>query len=303
MQNAASTLAPQAHIKETTTQAFTADVLEASKQQPVLVDFWAPWCGPCRQLAPILEKAVSAANGKVKLVKMNIDEHPSIPAQLGVQSIPSVIAFKDGRPVDAFMGALPESQVKQFVNALIEGSENADGVPDIKSILKAGDAALNRRDTITALETFAAILSVEPQNLHALSGMARAYLLANEIDKAKSILAQAPPDKENDPAIVSAKSAIALAEKIGDLGDLAVLEQKVKSEPKNLQARFDLALLLAAGGQKTQAVDELIEIMQQKRDWNEDGARKQLLQFFDAWGFDDEAAIYGRKKLSSVLFS
>jgi putative thioredoxin len=301
MQNAATAAAPQAHIKDATTQSFAADVLEASKQQPVLVDFWAPWCGPCRQLTPVLEKVVNAASGKVKLVKMNIDEHPSIPGQLGVQSIPTVIAFKDGKPVDAFMGALPESQLKQFVEALGSGANS--NLPDMEQILKAGEAALARADTITALETFAAILDHDPHNPRALSGMAQAYLLANEIDKAKAILAQVPKEKENDPAIVRAKSAIELAEKAGDVGELDELILRVRENPKDLQARFDLGLAYAGRGQRREAADELIEILRQKRDWNDDGAKKQLLQFFEAWGFDDDASVYGRKKLSSLLFA
>jgi putative thioredoxin len=301
MQNAASTTAaPVTHIKDTTTQSFSSDVIEGSKTQPVLVDFWAPWCGPCKQLAPVLEKVIAAADGKVKLVKMNIDEHPTIPTQLGVQSIPTVIAFKDGKPVDAFMGALPESQLKAFVDNLGGATAN---MPDFKDIVKAGEAALTREDTITALETFAAVLDHEPQNLAALSGMAQAYLLANEVDKAKAILAQAPKDKENDPVLLRARSAIELAEKAGNIGELGVLEQKVKDNPKDFQARFDLSIGLSSNGRRPQAVDELIEILRQKRDWNEDAAKKQLLQFFEAWGFDDEASVYGRKKLSSLLFA
>ena len=298
MQNAA-TLTPPSHIKDTSTQAFAADVLEASKSQPVLVDFWAPWCGPCKQLTPVLEKVVNEAGGKVKLVKMNIDEHPSIPGQLGVQSIPTVIAFKDGRPVDAFMGALPESQLKQFIETLGGGVAK----PNLDDILKAGDAALAKSDSVTALETFAAILDIEPENLAALSGMAQAYLLANEIDTAKAILTQVPASKENDPAILRAKSAIELAEKAGGVGELGPLEQKVKDNPQDFQARFDLALGLSSNGQRVRAVDELIEILRAKRDWNEDSAKKQLLQFFEAWGFDDDASVYGRKKLSSLLFA
>ncbi len=295
-QQAASSL-----IKDTSTQGFATDVLDASKAQPVLVDFWAPWCGPCRQLTPALEKLVNAAGGKVKLVKMNIDEHPVIPGQLGVQSIPTVIAFKDGRPVDAFMGALPESQLKQFIDAL--GAGATPGAPDIEAILSAAEESLTANDAVGALQAFAAALSFDPQNTRALAGMAQAYLASNEIEQAKAILSQVPANKENDPTVMRATSAIALAEKAGNVGELADLQKKVAAAPKNFQARFDLALGLSTKGQRQQAVDELIELMRLKRDWNEDGARKQLLQFFDAWGFDDEASVYGRKKLASLLFA
>lgn len=288
------------HVKDTTTQAFAADVIQASKQQPVIVDFWAPWCGPCKQLTPVLEKAVAAAGGKVKLVKMNIDEHPAIAGQLGVQSIPTVIAFKNGQPVDAFMGALPESQVKQFIDGL---GGAAPGAPDPAELLKAGEDALKKSDALGALQSFAAVLSLEPENLRALAGMGQAYLNAGETEQAKALLAGVPAGKADDPVFSSVKSALELAEKTSSLGGAAELQAKADADPKNCQARFDLALALAAEGKRQEAVDALMVILNAKRDWNEGAAKTQLLQFFDAWGFDDDAAIYGRKKLSSLLFA
>lgn len=287
------------HIQDVTTQSFAKDVIEASKQQPVIVDFWAPWCGPCKQLTPVIEKLVNAAGGKVKLAKMNIDEHPAIAGQLGVQSLPTVIAFKNGQPIDAFMGALPESQVKQFIDTL---GGSASGAPDVTALLKSANEALGKGDSAGALQVFADVLTIEPKNLSALGGMAQAYVKANEIDQAKNILANVPQDAA-EPAIVSARSAIALHEKSDQLGDIPVLQKKVESDPQNYQARFDLALGLAGHDRRQEAVDELVYIMTHKRDWNDDAARQQLLQFFEAWGFDDEAAIYGRKKLSSLLFA
>jgi putative thioredoxin len=286
-------------VKDTTTQTFVADVIEASKAQPVLVDFWAPWCGPCKQLTPVLEKVVRDAKGKVRLVKMNIDDHPAVAQQMGIQSIPAVIAFKGGRPVDGFMGALPESQVKQFIETVageIGPSDTEALIAEAESLLQAGDAA-------TAAQAYAAALELEPDNAKALGGLAQAYLAVGEVEQAKGVLAGVPEAKRGDPAIAAARAAIELAEKSAQLGDLGPLMQRVEADPKDHQARFDLAVGLAAAGKREEAVDHLIEIVRRDRAWNEDGARKQLVQFFEAWGPTDEMTLYGRRRLSSVLFS
>ena len=286
-------------IKETTTQAFVKDVIEESKRQPVLIDFWAPWCGPCKQLTPILEKTVRAAKGKVKLVKMNIDEHPAIPGQMGIQSIPAVIAFVNGQPADGFMGALPESQVTAFLERLTK--EKIGG--EDKDLLKAADEALANKDYATAADIYAQVLEQDATNVAALAGLARCHLETGAVDQAKQTLAMVPEAKRNDTAVAAARAAIDLAEQTKSLGPINELEQKVAANPADYQARFDLALALNAKGSREAALDQLMEIVKRDRKWNDDGARKQLVQFFDAWGPTDEATISGRKRLSSILFS
>jgi putative thioredoxin len=286
-------------IKDTTTQTFMKDVIEESKRQPVLVDFWAPWCGPCKQLTPTLEKAVTAAKGKVRLVKMNIDEHPSVAGQLGIQSIPAVIAFVNGQPADGFMGAVPEQQVTQFLERLTKGKVG----PETKELLDAADAALVDGDAAGAAQVYAEILAQEPDNIHALAGLARAYVETGHIDQAKEVLAQVPEAKQNDSALAAARAAIEIAEQAASLGPLAELEQKVAANPLDHQARFDLALAFNAANRRQEAVDQLIEIVRKDRTWNEDGARKQMVQFFDAWGPTDDATVSGRRRLSSILFA
>jgi putative thioredoxin len=286
-------------IKDTTTKDFMADVIQESQKQPVMVDFWAPWCGPCKQLTPIIEKVVKDAKGKVKLVKMNIDDHPQIPGQLGIQSIPAVIAFKGGRPLDGFMGALPESQVKKFV----EGIVGDLGPSDAEAMLAEADALLAGGDPAHALQAYAAVLDIDPENVKALCGMANAFLAAGEIEQAKGVLTQVPDTKKKDPAYVAVVAAIELAEKAASLGDLKPFMDRIATNPLDHQARFELAVGLAASGQREDAVDHLIEIVRKDRTWNEDGARKQLVQFFEAWGPMDENTLYGRRRLSSLLFS
>jgi putative thioredoxin len=286
-------------IKETTTQAFVNDVIEESKRQPVLIDFWAPWCGPCKQLTPILEKVVKAAKGKVKLVKMNIDEHPAIPGQMGIQSIPAVIAFVNGQPADGFMGALPESQVTAFLERLTKGAIGGEE----KDLIKAADEALAKHDCAGAATIYAQVLAQDAANIPALAGLARCYVGTGEIEQAKQTLAMVPEAKRNDSAVAAARAAIELTEQSKSLGPIDELEQKVAANPADHQARFDLALALNAKGTRDAAVDHLMEIVKRDRKWNDDGARKQLVQFFEAWGPTDEATVAGRKRLSSILFS
>jgi putative thioredoxin len=285
-------------IKDTTTRDFVKDVLEESKKQPVLVDFWATWCGPCKQLTPVLEKVVQSFKGKVKLVKMDIDKHPEIAGQLGIQSIPAVIAFDKGQGIDGFMGALPESQVKAFIDKLVGGKVS----PDIAEILATADAALVEGDAAGAAQVYAQVLGAEPENLHALAGLARCAVETGDLEQAKAILGQVPADKANDKSVAAARAALELAEQAADLGPIHEFEHRLAQNPADHQARFDLAVALNAKGKREEATDHLLEIFRRDRNWNEDGARKQLVQFFEAWGPMDEATLAGRRKLSSLLF-
>jgi len=286
-------------VKDTTTQAFVKDVIEESRRRPVLVDFWAPWCGPCRQLTPVLEKVVRAAKGKAKLVKMNIDEHPAIAGQLGIQSIPAVFAFVNGQPVDGFMGALPESQVVAFLERLIKDRVGGEE----KDLLKTADAALVEGDPAGAAEIYAEILAEDSGNVHALAGLARCYVETGALDQAKQTLALVPESKRNESAVAAARAALDLAEQASALGPVTELERRVAGNPLDFQARFDLALAMNAQGQRGDAVDHLLEIVRRDRKWNDDGARKQLVQLFEAWGPTDDATVQGRRRLSSILFS
>jgi putative thioredoxin len=286
-------------IKDTTTQTFVKDVIEESKRQPVLIDFWAPWCGPCKQLTPTLEKAVRAAKGKVKLVKMNIDEHPSIPGQMGIQSIPAVIAFVDGQPADGFMGALPENQVMAFLERLTKDRIGGEA----KDLLTAADAALAEGDFAGAADLYAQLLDEDNANVQALGGLARCYVETGAIEQAKQTLALVPDSKSNEASVLAAKAALDLVEQAQSLGPIAELEQKVAANPMDHQARFDLALALNGKARRLEALENLISIVKRDRKWNDDGARKQLVQFFEAWGPTDEATIEGRKRLSSILFA
>ena len=286
-------------VRDTTTQTFRKDVIEESRRQPVLVDFWAPWCGPCKQLTPTLEKAVRSAKGAVKLVKMNIDEHPAIAGQMGIQSIPAVIAFVNGQPADGFMGALPESQVTAFLERVTKQEIRSEE----KELLKSADAALVAGDAATAAELYSEILAGDPANVHALAGLARSYLETGGIEEAKHTLAQVPEAKRNDTAVAAARAALEVAEQAAHLGPVAELEQKVAANPLDHQARFDLAIALNGNNRRQEALDQLIEIVRRDRKWNDDAARKQLVQFFEAWGPTDEATVDGRKRLSTILFS
>ena len=300
--NGAAAQATPDLIKETTTQTFVKDVIEESKRQPVLIDFWAPWCGPCRQLTPLLEKAVRAAKGRVKLVKMNIDEHPAIPGQMGIQSIPAVIAFVGGQPADGFMGAIPESQVTAFIDKLTKGVPAA-GEPNIAEILKEAETLLAEDDATAAAQVYAEVLSIDATNIAALAGLAKCYVTTGAVEQAKQTLAMVPESKRNDAAVKAVQAAIDLAEQAQSVGPIGELEQKVAANPLDHQARFDLATALNASGKRSEATSQLLEIVRRDRKWNDDGARKQLVQFFEAWGGADEATVEGRKRLSTVLFS
>jgi putative thioredoxin len=291
--------APDAElIKNTTTKDFMRDVVEASREVPVLVDFWAPWCGPCRQLTPVLEKAVRDAKGAIRLVKLNIDEHPQIPGQMGVQSIPAVFAFQDGRPVDGFMGALPESRIKAFIARLI-----GDNAGDIAADLEAAEAALVAGDVNTAAQTFGEVLQRDRENAQSLAGLAKCYIKTGDLARAEQTLQLVPPAKAETAPVASARAAVELARKAPSAGEADALRAKLAADPSDAQVRFDLALALNAKGDRSGAADELLTLVAKNRSWNDDAARKQLVQLFDAWGPSDPATIAGRQRLSSLLFA
>jgi putative thioredoxin len=303
MSNVSGAIAPQTKpgsVKEVTTASFRADVLTASTRQPVLVDFWAPWCGPCKQLAPALEKAVADSGGKVTLVKMNIDEHPQIAGQLGIQSIPAVIAFDKGQPADGFVGALPESQIRAFIERLVGPLQNESA-----ALLTEAEDMAAKGDAAGAEAIYSEILADDPGEAKAIGGLAKLHVAAGRMDEAKALLETAPaatPGKEQEPAVVAAWAALRLAEQASTVGELAPLEQAIVANPDNHQARFDLAVALSAKGERDAAADHLLEIIRRDRKWNDEAARKQLLQLFEAWGLMDPASVAARRKLSAVWF-
>jgi putative thioredoxin len=284
-------------IKDTTDASFMADVVEASKTTPVIVDFWAPWCGPCRQLGPAIEKAVLAAKGAVKLVKVDIDKNPAYAGQLRVQSIPAVFAFVDGRPVDGFMGALPDSQVKAFVDRL---AKQGGGGSPVDELLQMAKESLELGDLGGAAQAYAQALQMDPGNVKAIGGMARLYQQSGDLERAAEVLELAPEGAKN-PDIDAVRAALALAAEAPS--ETAEFEARILADADDHEARLEYAKALAASGRMHEAVDQLIESIRRERAWNDEAARKQLLTIFEAAGQMSDVAKQGRRKLSSILFS
>jgi putative thioredoxin len=287
-------------IKESSTQNFMKDVIEPSRTTPVIVDFWAPWCGPCKQLGPALEKVVKQANGKVRMVKINVDENQQLAAQMRIQSIPAVYAFVNGQPVDGFMGALPESQLKQFVDRLGGQGSMAE---EIEAAVAEAQAAFEQQDFETAAQIFAQVLQADREHAGAIAGLALCQIAVGDLENAQATLALVPPAKAGDPAVLSAKAQLDLALNPVDTSEAATLKAKIEKNPDDFQARLDLAILLNGMGERAEATDQLIYIIKKMRTWDDEAARKQLVKFFEAWGPKDEFTLAGRRKLSSVLFS
>lgn len=298
------TTAPEGLIKDTSTATFMADVIEASNETPVIVDFWAPWCGPCKQLTPIIEKAVKGAGGAVKLVKINIDENKEIAAQMRIQSIPAVYAFSKGQPVDGFVGAQPESQIKSFIEKVVTSAGGSVGPSPIDQAMEQAAEAEAAGDAQTAGGIYSEVLRHEPDNTKALAGLIRSLMAAGQMDAARQVLADVPADKREDPDIKSATAALELADKAGEAaGQLGELESRLAANEADHQARFDLALAYYASNRAEDAIDHLLTIVQKNRAWNEDAARKQLIEIFDALGSEDPLVADSRMRLSTILFS
>ena len=289
-------------VKDTTTAGFARDVLDESRNQPVLVDFWAPWCGPCKQLAPVIEKVVAEEKGRVKLVKLNIDDHPSIPGQLGIQSIPAVVAFVDGRPVDGFMGAVPESQIRQFIDK-VAGPAGADQAAEIEAALEEAAALLASGDINGAAQLYGAVLQADPENVKAAAGMAECMLAADQHERARELVAGMPDEHRKAPEVQVVSKKIEQMDEARKLGDPRALEHALALNPDDHEARLKLAKILNVSGKREEAAEHLLLIMKRDRGFDDDGARRQLLEFFEAWGPKDPATIMARRKLSSILFS
>ncbi len=305
LKGAAPQAAPADLIKDSDQTKFAKDVLEASRTVPVIVDFWAPWCGPCKTLQPTIEKVVKAANGAVKLVKINIDQNQMLAQQLRIQSIPAVYAFFGGRPVDGFMGAVPESQVKQFVDNLVQatGGAAAGGGNEIAELLEHAKAAVAQNDLDLAVRVYSEILGLDPTNVTALAGIARYHVASGDLEQAKELLAQVEAKDKTNSDVAAVQAAIDLAEKAKEAGPLDELKSKAAADPRDMQARLDLAMAYWAANQRQEAIDELLDMIKADRKWNEEAARQQLLKFFEALGFTDPLAVAGRKRLSTILFS
>jgi putative thioredoxin len=288
-------------VKEGSTATFMADVIDGSKDQAVIVDFWAPWCGPCKQLGPALEKAVKDQRGAVKLVKINVDENQELATQMRIQSIPAVYAFKGGRPVDGFVGALPESQIKQFVAKLAGG---AAGPSPVEEALAMAKEAIAASDQAGADEIYNQILEHEPDNADAIAGLTRSAIARKDLEVAKAHLADLPPAVASHAEIQAARAALELAEAGQKAqGATGELEARLKADPQDHQARLDLSVALFAAGERERAIDELLDLVRRAREWNEQAARKQLVKFFEAMGHADPLTVETRKRLSSILFS
>ncbi len=285
-------------IKDSSTAGFAKDVIDASHKALVLVDFWAPWCGPCKQLTPVLEKVVKSYAGRVQLIKINTDEHPGISGQLRIQSLPTVYAFRDGRPLDGFQGAQPESVIK----ALIDRHLGEDAEADLAAVLAAAEAALDAGDLQGAAEAYAAILQDDQQNVPALAGLAHCYLKSGDVPRAQQMLALVPPDQAETAIVKSLAAALDLALLASAPDERPALQARLTADPADHAVRFDLAVAMAARGEKAEALNHLLEIVRRDRKWNEDAARRQLVQLFEAWGPKDPLTDEGRRRLSSLLF-
>lgn len=296
--------APAVSIKDGDTQSFVTDVIEASAEAPVIVDFWAPWCGPCKQLTPALEAAVTEAKGAVRLVKIDIDQAPELAQQLRVQSVPTVYAFRNGQPVDAFQGALPPSQLKAWIDKLIKTHGGEAAASPMDEALEAADGAAAAGDFGTASAIYSQIITHEPGNVRAVAGLAKSYVNAGDTEAARATLDAAPEEARNDPAVAAILTGLDLAEEGAEAaGNLPDLQAAVAAKPGDNQARFDLAMAYFGANQPEQAIDELLELIRRDRAWNEDAARGQLLKIFEALGPDHPLVGPSRRRLSSALFA
>lgn len=289
-------------VKDVTTESFMQDVIEASKSGPVVVDFWAPWCGPCKQLGPIIEKVARDTSG-VQLCKMDVEKYPDVSQQMGVQSIPAVVAFVNGRPADAFMGAKPEGEVRKFFEKLAAHVKPSDEEADMAAAIERANKLMAEGNHAEAAELFGSILAHEPGNIDAFAGLGQCYIAVGEVDMAQMLVDKVPEEHRNQGPLPALIKAIELARQASGLGELEELAQKVDANPDDHQARMDYALALNASGEREQAAEQLVAIVRKDRTWKDDGARTQLLEFFEAWGNMDPATVTGRRALSSILFS